>query len=395
MSSSFVRTIKHRKAPATTEPLYTNVQNDIISDPDEIWIRHRGHYETLTGSVVDTITTNSDLLEVHYDRKKRQLTLIPKDTDVLKYLSSSDNSLLEVERVDEHTAILHPKYGKSITNILSANEAMLKVIRDNDNQVTLQPILPDVSSDNPDLLGVTKDEKNNKIILSPKQKPLTVVNQSEDVNLDYDNKSNTLKIVDIASQNESEWLSVTGKNKTIIDHANPKNNVYMGLPIHYIWITLRDKYDREKGWWKYDDLTVYDDYDWVLDPFKNVAPPAPGEEEKNAYTLDEILNYRLEISFSTWKKDLRSYPITAYISNRNAIDNKLYFYPIVSFNRLQGNQAMSEIYVNTCIGNENFTIGDKVGEIDRIDLNIYIGKIHLTIQRPVIPNPTKNKEAKK
>lgn len=375
MSSSFVRTIKHRKAPATTEPLYTNVQNDIISDPDEIWIRHRGHYETLTGSVVDTITTNSDLLEVHYDRKKRQLTLIPKDTDVLKYLSSSDNSLLEVERVDQHTAILHPKYGKSITNILSANEAMLKVIRDNNNQVTLQPILPDVSSDNPDLLGVTKDEKNNKIILSPKQKPLTVVNQSEDVSLDYDNKNNTLKIVDTPSKNNSDNFNTTGKNITIIDKTNSKNNILMGLKIKDIKIGLIDTIGQHLlNQWTIDNLDNTSDYDWVLDPFKDVKPTDENPDPPTAYTLEEILNTTFIIVFPTSKKDLRSYPIV-YNMLKEREDTNVDFLPYLTFNPYVS-QAASNVYIRTLLVTQNINKYNA-------SLDLYIGKFHLTIKRPI------------
>lgn len=375
MSSSFVRTIKHRKAPATTEPLYTNVQNDIISDPNEIWIRHRGHYETLTGSVVDTITTNSDLLEVHYDRKKRQLTLIPKDTDVLKYLSSSDNSLLEVERVDQHTAILHPKYGKSITNILSANEAMLKVIRDNDNQVTLQPILPDVSSDNPDLLGVTKDEKNNKIILSPKQKPLTIVNQSEDVSLDYDNKSNTLKINDIPPKNDSNNFNTTGKNNTIIDKTNSKNNILMGLKIKNIRIGLIDTNSQHPiNQWTIDDLDNTTDYDWVLDPFKNVKPTDENPEPITAYTLQEILNTEFLIAFPTSKKDLRSYPIV-YNMLKERQDTHVDFLPYLTFSPYNTESA-SNINIRTLLATQNINNYNA-------SLDLYIGKFHLTIKRPI------------
>lgn len=316
MSNRFVRNIQHHKIPATEEPLYTNQQNDIISDDNNIYIRHRDKYLLIASAdgsangLTKIFSDNPDLLsvttengvvklspkvtppkitskdetviKVNYlennvieleplgatkkdvkelsdiidkittdytkeitsqdksvDIKKTDnnvdLSVIDKHPNAIEKITSSDVNRLEVkpsQNPNEWELIPHDLNGDiikgAIQNITSDDEKLLKVSR-NGNNITLSPqpissldelrmlsgdenhllventskgvykftpqnIINDISSDNADLLKVTKN--NNDIVLSPAKQSYDDTNLQEQIkglNETVDNLSQKIK----------------------------------------------------------------------------------------------------------------------------------------------------------------------------------------------------------
>lgn len=111
MSSEFVRNIHHTKLRGkTTEPLDTNIQNDILSDENNAYIRNEDpkapyeHYVLLTGSLeTDQLKSGkSDILAIQKDNK-HGVTLKPKHTKITTKTDTikvSENKPLEFELDD-------------------------------------------------------------------------------------------------------------------------------------------------------------------------------------------------------------------------------------------------------------------------------------------------------
>ena len=111
MSSEFVRNIHHTKLRGkTTEPLDTNIQNDILSDENNAYIRNEDpkspyeHYVLLTGSLeTDELNSSeSAILEVQKN-SKHSITLKPKHTKITTKTDTikvSENKPLEFELDD-------------------------------------------------------------------------------------------------------------------------------------------------------------------------------------------------------------------------------------------------------------------------------------------------------
>lgn len=322
MSNRFVRNIQHHKIPATEEPLYTNQQNDIISDDNNIYIRHRDKYLLIasadgSGSGLTKIfSDNPDLLSVTTENGVVKLSpkvappkITSKDetvikvnylennvieleplgatkkdvkelsdiideitTDYTKEITSQDKSI-DIKKTDNNVDLSavdkHPNAIEKITssdvnrlevkpsqnpneweliphdlnddiikgaiqNITSDNEKLLKVSR-NGNNITLSPqpisslddlrmlsgdenhllventskgvykftpqnIINDISSDNSDLLKVTKN--NNDIVLSPAnlQEEITKLNNR----ITALENENTIKSVDLYIYKDQE-----------------------------------------------------------------------------------------------------------------------------------------------------------------------------------------------
>lgn len=322
MSNRFVRNIQHHKIPATEEPLYTNQQNDIISDDNNIYIRHRDKYLLIasadgSGSGLTKIfSDNPDLLSVTTENGVVKLSpkvappkITSKDetvikvnylennvieleplgatkkdvkelsdiideitTDYTKEITSQDKSI-DIKKTDNNVDLSavdkHPNAIEKITssdvnrlevkpsqnpneweliphdlnddiikgaiqNITSDNEKLLKVSR-NGNNITLSPqpisslddlrmlsgdenhllventskgvykftpqnIINDISSDNVDLLKVTKN--NNNIVLSPAnlQEEITKLNNR----ITALENENTIKSVDLYIYKDQE-----------------------------------------------------------------------------------------------------------------------------------------------------------------------------------------------
>ena len=99
MSNRFVRNIQHHKIPATEEPLYTNQQNDIISDDNNIYIRHRDKYLLIASAdgsangLTKIFSDNPDLLSVTTENgvvklspKVKPPKITSKDETVIKVI---------------------------------------------------------------------------------------------------------------------------------------------------------------------------------------------------------------------------------------------------------------------------------------------------------------------
>lgn len=322
MSNRFVRNIQHHKIPATEEPLYTNQQNDIISDDNNIYIRHRDKYLLIASAdgsangLTKIFSDNPDLLSVTTENGVVKLSpkvappkITSKDetvikvnylennvieleplgatkkdvkelsdiideitTDYTKEITSQDKSInikktdnnVDLSAVDKHPNAIEkitssdvnrlevkPSQNPNeweliphdlnddiikgaIQNITSDNEKLLKVSR-NGNNITLSPqpisslddlrmlsgdenhllventskgvykftpqnIINDISSDNTDLLKVTKN--NNDIVLSPAnlQEEITKLNNR----ITALENENTIKSVDLYIYKDQE-----------------------------------------------------------------------------------------------------------------------------------------------------------------------------------------------
>lgn len=121
MAKKFVRNITHtnlRAKDKPNEPLYTNVQNDLLSDEHDAFIRNEDanqpdeHYVLLTGNVeTDRVdSSDSDILSVE-KHDKHGLTFHPKHVKI----DSTDKDILDFTEDKPHEFTAHPKHTKITT----------------------------------------------------------------------------------------------------------------------------------------------------------------------------------------------------------------------------------------------------------------------------------------
>lgn len=121
MAEKFVRNITHtnlRAKDKPNEPLYTNVQNDLLSDEHDAFIRNEDanqpdeHYVLLTGNVeTDRVdSSDSDILSVE-KHDKHGLTFHPKHVKI----GSTDKDILDFTEDKPHEFKAHPKHTKITT----------------------------------------------------------------------------------------------------------------------------------------------------------------------------------------------------------------------------------------------------------------------------------------
>ena len=121
MAKKFVRNITHtnlRAKDKPNEPLYTNVQNDLLSDEHDAFIRNEDanqpdeHYVLLTGNVeTDRVdSSDSDILSVE-KHDKHGLTFHPKHVKI----GSTDKNILDFTEDKPHEFTAHPKHTKITT----------------------------------------------------------------------------------------------------------------------------------------------------------------------------------------------------------------------------------------------------------------------------------------
>lgn len=83
MSKRFTRNIKDTKLTGEIkEPLYTNNQNDLLSDDKDAYIRNQDEYHCLTDNI-KSLTTDSDLMSVKKTGKNSR-QIVFKDDEVVK-----------------------------------------------------------------------------------------------------------------------------------------------------------------------------------------------------------------------------------------------------------------------------------------------------------------------
>lgn len=90
--------------------------------------------------------------------------------------------------------------------------------------------------------------------------------------------------------------------------------------------------------------------------------------------MQEILNTDFIIAFPTSKKDLRSYPIV-YNMLKERKDTNVDFLPSLTFSPYNTESA-SNIHIRTLLATQ------KINNYNA-SLDLYIGKFHLTIKRPI------------
>lgn len=130
MSSRFSRNIEHFKTPGNTEPKKNNVPGDFVLDQKHAWIRIDNEYKPLTMSFLKLYSNNNNLLEIHYDNDTREAWFTPHGVADIK----SDNpNLLTVSRDDKDVITLHPH---GIAGILG--DGFIEVIAGENNSVSLK-----------------------------------------------------------------------------------------------------------------------------------------------------------------------------------------------------------------------------------------------------------------
>ena len=84
MSKEFVRTIKNT---TTDEPLSTNMQNDLLSDTDNIYIRNKNNYFPLTKSILNIEATDTIIsVALLIDGINNKATITTKENKLKEYI---------------------------------------------------------------------------------------------------------------------------------------------------------------------------------------------------------------------------------------------------------------------------------------------------------------------
>lgn len=156
MSSEFVRNIHHTKLRGkTTEPLDTNIQNDILSDENNAYIRNEDpnypseHYVLLTGSLeTDQLKSGeSDILAVQKDNK-HGVTLKPKHAKITSKTNTikvSENKPLEFELDDTQVKLNQDSIKALNKQMVFAGNDWFSYYGDEKDEITVDNISKDSS----------------------------------------------------------------------------------------------------------------------------------------------------------------------------------------------------------------------------------------------------------
>ena len=242
MAKKFVRNITNTKLEgANKEPLFTNTQNDILSDSKDAYIRNRNEYFPLTKSITDI---KSEDKSVKITRKN--------STVYIKNLAGGDKDLTNPKTITVRKPIQKEETEDNITLSLDptiANLANPKEIKasypivknETDKEITfgLKPLAEQI-----EVAGTLKKEvadKGVKLFTEDKKlqvtSPLEKKEENEFIKLSIDPKAlkvkekgiNVIAPLEKNETNENVTLSLSGNlddiiNKAIKDYmaTNPK-----------------------------------------------------------------------------------------------------------------------------------------------------------------------------
>lgn len=124
MSKKFVRNITNTKLKGDNkEPLYTNIQNDILSDDEDVYVRNQKEYHCLTDNIKEVKTTN-DVIEVE-KTGKNEVTLTGKKTEI-----ESLNNTMNVVELETNKFTLENKIAsKEVAETGVNNEQLMTPLR--------------------------------------------------------------------------------------------------------------------------------------------------------------------------------------------------------------------------------------------------------------------------
>lgn len=183
MSNRFVRNIQHHKIPATEEPLYTNQQNDIISDDNNIYIRHRDKYLLIASAdgsangLTKIFSDNPDLLSVTTENGVVKLS--PKVAP--PKITSKDETVIKVNYLENNVIELEP-LGATKKDVKELSDIIDKITTDYTKEITSQDKSIDIkkTDNNVDLSAVDKHPNAiekitssdvNRLEVKPSQNP--------------------------------------------------------------------------------------------------------------------------------------------------------------------------------------------------------------------------------
>lgn len=183
MSNRFVRNIQHHKIPATEEPLYTNQQNDIISDDNNIYIRHRDKYLLIASAdgsangLTKIFSDNPDLLSVTTENGVVKLS--PKVAP--PKITSKDETVIKVNYLENNVIELEP-LGATKKDVKDLSDIIDKITTDYTKEITSQDKSIDIkkTDNNVDLSAVDKHPNAiekitssdvNRLEVKPSQNP--------------------------------------------------------------------------------------------------------------------------------------------------------------------------------------------------------------------------------
>lgn len=224
MSNRFVRNIQHHKIPATEEPLYTNQQNDIISDDNNIYIRHRDKYLLIASAdgsangLTKIFSDNPDLLSVTTENGVVKLS--PKVAP--PKITSKDETVIKVNYLENNVIELEP-LGATKKDVKDLSDIIDKITTDYTKEITSQDKSIDIkkTDNNVDLSAVDKHPNAiekitssdvNRLEVKPSQNP----NEWELIPHDLNDDIIKGAIQNITSDNEKLLkVSRNGNNITL------------------------------------------------------------------------------------------------------------------------------------------------------------------------------------
>lgn len=110
MAKKFVRNITNSKLRGNNkEPLDTNVQNDLLSDEEDAFIRNKNEYHCLTDNIKSISITDNDLIKVNTTGKNtRRLDvsdLVNKISTLEGYITSLETRIKDLEDLNIYSRL--------------------------------------------------------------------------------------------------------------------------------------------------------------------------------------------------------------------------------------------------------------------------------------------------
>lgn len=181
MAKKFVRNITNTKLEgANKEPLFTNIQNDILSDNENVYIRNKNEYFPLTKSILDIKSPNQS---IKIRKTKNTVYIDTTQSEEIKDLNKPKlikvtRPLKKSETDKEITLSLDPIISEKIHNIkdpkiIEVLEPLTKTETDTDITLSLDPATKEkienfktpkkIEASSP--LNITENEKVIKITI--------------------------------------------------------------------------------------------------------------------------------------------------------------------------------------------------------------------------------------
>lgn len=364
MSRKFVRNITGtnlRENGQPTEPLDTNVQNDLLSDGEDVFVRNKDDYHPITddiktitvpiesgndsikvektdkntakliGQMIDVSSENEGLTVTvdkveNGDNRELNFSLELNETSI----ASSDETKLEVQKTGFNTFRLIPKTTGDgevpEVSITSANDNLV-VTKNAENDFTLEVVdqssIPvTINSDNP-ALTVTKNSENNFTldIEIPQQVETSITSANDNMTVTKNGYNDfTLEVVDSGGTGE---VTLESGNEDTLEIVKRGTNDFLLTAIDNIGVTEQWVKDFVSQFGYYEDLTtgtpsVVDDLNDIM--VSGVFSALPRTSNKPVDTYCQIFSNLntstsgAQIAIARWKDGRSEF----YFRNRYA-----------------------------------------------------------------------------